>query len=102
MSDITPTPSNAVAKLTVEEVAARVNATVNAAAGLPDGMTVTKHLSTAFAVHYDDSGKMDIPETVMQIEIVRAVANLEGRVVALEQALRDAKIPLPKAPQTKD
>jgi hypothetical protein len=99
MSELTPKGPSDVSRLTEDQVAERINVTVNAAANMPEGMDVTKNLAVTFAVHYDDTGKMDIPETVMQIELIRAVGNLESRIVAIEKGLRDANISFPKANQ---
>lgn len=100
MTEITPKATQNVVRLTEEQIAERINHTANLAAALPEGMDVSRHLATSFGLHYDDSGNMDIPAATLQLEIVRAVMNLEGRIVALEQALRDAKIPIPVARQT--
>lgn len=102
MTEITPKATQNVVRLTEEQIVDKINRTANAAAGLPEGMDVSRHIATSFGLHYDETGKMDIPAARLQIEVVRAFMNLEGRVVALEQALRDAGISIPAARQTKD
>ena len=80
------------AVLTEDQIAEGITRTINAFAVLPDEMSGTKHLASTYAVYLDETGYIQPPQPVVNLELLRVIGLLELRIAALEKALDDAKI----------
>lgn len=86
MSELEKPPTEAKVQ-TEDEVAEGITEMLNFASSLPADMPQTKHLASLFAVYLDETGDMDPPKKVLDLELLRAVAALEARIAVLEGGL---------------
>ena len=81
----------------IDQAAENVTTIMDAIAALPERVPISKRLAASFGIHVDHEGNMYPPQDETNLELLRAVMDLETRIVALELALEMAGIKLPKA-----
>lgn len=90
MSDIennAPTP-----RYSDEQLGEAITNMMNNIATVPDELVASKNLLAVIAGHANSEGVLDVPLSVLQIELVKSIGVLESRIVALEQGLKAAGI----------